>query len=103
MANDSGVPTPETADEAEDDGGIEIYGPPLFGPGAKVRANTDIRNDGTMPGVAVGEVIVCKGDIGYVRDIGTFLQRFYIYAVEFVDRGSIVGMRGRELVREAEQ
>ena len=56
-----------------------------------------------MPGVAVGDVIVTKGDIGYVRDIGTFLQRFYIYAVEFVDRGSIVGMRGRELVREAEQ
>ena len=53
MANDSGVPTPGTADQAEDDGGIEVYGPPLFGPGAKVRANTDIRNDGTMPGVAV--------------------------------------------------
>ena len=41
---------------------------------------------------------MCKGDVGYVRDIGTFLQQFYIYAVEWVDRGTIVGMRGKELV-----
>ncbi len=38
-----------------------------------------------------------KGDVGYVRDIGIFLQQFYIYAVEFVDRAAVVGMRGREL------
>ncbi len=42
--------------------------------------------------------IVRKGDVGYVRDIGTFLQQFYIYAVEWVDRGTIVGMRGKELI-----
>jgi len=41
---------------------------------------------------------VNKGDVGYVRDIGVFLQQFYVYAVEFVDRGLVVGMRGKELV-----
>jgi nitrogen fixation protein NifZ len=32
-----------------------------------------------------------------VRDIGTFLQQFFIYAVEWIDRGTVVGMRGKEL------
>ncbi|MFM2407076.1 MAG: hypothetical protein RL223_4956, partial [Pseudomonadota bacterium] len=41
--------------------------------------------------------LVHKGDIGYVRSIGTFLQQFYIYAVEFVDSGHQVGMRAKEL------
>ncbi|TKB42795.1 MAG: nitrogen fixation protein NifZ, partial [Mesorhizobium sp.] len=57
-----------------------------------------IKNDGTYPGKEVGENLVRKGDEGYVRDIGTFLQQFYIYAVEWVDRGTIVGMRARELM-----
>ena len=76
---------------------IEVYQPPRFRPGAKVRANRFVKNDGTMVGREVGEVVVKKGDIGYVRDIGMYLQRYYVYAVEFVDRGSIVGMRAREL------
>lgn len=50
-----------------------------------------------MFGKEIGEVVVKKGDVGYVRDIGVFLQQFYIYAVDFVDRASIVGMREREL------
>lgn len=77
---------------------IEVYREPSFMPGSKVRSTKNIKNDGTVPFREIGEVIVRKGDIGYVRDIGMFLQRYYIYAVEFVDRGSIVGMRGRELV-----
>ena len=36
-------------------------------------------------------------DEGYVRDVGTYLQRYYIYAVEFIARGAVVGMRAREL------
>jgi nitrogen fixation protein NifZ len=76
---------------------IELRGPPRFEPGTKVRSTRMVRNDGTFPGREVGDVLVKKGDVGYVRDVGTFLQRFYIYAVEFVDRGAVVGMRGREL------
>jgi len=76
---------------------IEVYQPPRFRPGTKVRSNRQIKNDGTMAGREIGEIVVKKGDIGYVRDIGMYLQRYYIYAVDFVDRGSIVGMRAREL------
>jgi nitrogen fixation protein NifZ len=78
---------------------IEIYKPPLFKAGTKVFANRQVKNDGTMAGREIGEVVVKKGDVGYVRDIGMHLQRYYVYAVEFIDRGSVVGMRGRELER----
>ncbi|MCM5558227.1 nitrogen fixation protein NifZ [Pleomorphomonas sp. JP5] len=76
---------------------IEIDGPPRFHPGDKVIARLNVKNDGTFPGRDIGERLVHKGDVGYVRDIGTFLQQFYIYAVEWVDRGVLVGMRAREL------
>jgi nitrogen fixation protein NifZ len=76
---------------------VETRGNPLFMPGTKVVSTKYVKNDGTYAGRDVGDVLVRKGDVGYVRDIGTFLQRFYIYAVEFVDTGVVVGMRGREL------
>jgi nitrogen fixation protein NifZ len=56
-----------------------------------------VRNDGTFAGRDIGAVLVKKGDLGYVRDVGTFLQRHYVYAVEFYERGAVVGMRAREL------
>ncbi|RRH94502.1 nitrogen fixation protein NifZ [Mesorhizobium tamadayense] len=77
---------------------VEIRKPPRFMPGERVRATQHIKNDGTYPGREIGENLVRKGDEGYVRDIGTFLQQFFIYAVEWIDRGTIVGMRARELV-----
>ncbi|HEX7479592.1 MAG TPA: nitrogen fixation protein NifZ [Polyangiales bacterium] len=76
---------------------IETGGDPRFLPGAKVRSTKYVKNDGTYPGKDIGEILVRKGDYGYVRDIGVFLQRYYVYAVEFVELGTIVGMRGREL------
>jgi nitrogen fixation protein NifZ len=76
---------------------VEIQGQPLFMPGVKVKSIRYVKNDGTYAGREVGEVLVRKGDVGYVRDIGTFLQRYYIYAVEFIETGVLVGMRGREL------
>ncbi|RBP04143.1 nitrogen fixation protein NifZ [Roseiarcus fermentans] len=78
---------------------IEIRDPPVFLPGETVRSLKHIRNDGTYRGREIGDILVRKGEVGYVRDIGTFLQQFYIYAVEWVDSGTIVGMRGKELVR----
>lgn len=77
--------------------GVELHGPPVLEPGQKVRALTDIRNDGTFPGAARGETIVEAGDVGYVRSVGTFLQRYYVYGVDFIDRGRLVGMRVHEL------
>lgn len=77
---------------------IEIRRPPRFMPGERVRATRHIKNDGTYPGREIGENLVRKGDEGYVRDVGTFLQQFFIYAVEWIDRGTVVGMRARELM-----
>lgn len=76
---------------------VEIRRAPAFQPGEHVRATRHVKNDGTYPGAEIGENLVRKGDVGYVRDIGTFLQQFYIYSVEWIDRGTLVGMRAREL------
>jgi nitrogen fixation protein NifZ len=76
---------------------IEVYGPPQFLPGALVRATKYVKNDGTFAGREIGEILVKKGSLGYVRDIGTFLQIHYVYSVEFFELGIVVGMRAREL------
>ncbi len=76
---------------------IELEGPPRFNYGEKVKSRKTVRNDGTFCGRDIGDILVRKGDIGYVTSIGTFLQQFYIYGVEFVAHGYRVGMKGREL------
>jgi nitrogen fixation protein NifZ len=80
-----------------DEGHIEIDGAPTYGYGEKVRSRMNVRNDGTFPGRDIGELLVRKGDVGYVASIGTFLQQFYIYGIEFIDHGYRVGMKRREL------
>ena len=75
----------------------ELYGPPAFEPGDKVHAIREIRNDGTYPGLAMGEFLIHRGDVGYVKSVGTYLNRFYVYAIDFVDRGMLVGMRTHEI------
>ena len=84
-------------DIARDDDVLEIAHPPRFEMGERVISRTVIRNDGTYNGKDIGEVLVNKGDIGYVVSINTFLQQFYIYAVDFIDTGHRVGMRAKEL------
>lgn len=76
---------------------VELDGPATFREGDKVRAVKPVRNDGTYPGMAVGAALIEAGDIGYVREIGTFLQRYYIYSIDFYERARIVGMRAGEL------
>jgi nitrogen fixation protein NifZ len=80
-----------------DNGAVELVNPPIFEYGQKVRAKKYVRNDGTFPGREVGDIIVSKGDVGYVTSIGTFLQQFYIYGIDFYELGYRVGMRGKEL------
>lgn len=80
-----------------DDNEIELASPPRFKYGERVIARSVIRNDGTYNGKDIGEVLVNKGEIGYIININTFLQQFYIYAVDFVDSGHRVGMRAKEL------
>jgi nitrogen fixation protein NifZ len=85
------------ADIARDDDIIEIALPPRFSMGERVLSRSVIRNDGTYNGKDIGDVLVHRGEVGFVRSIGTFLQQFYIYAVEFPESGTRVGMRAKEL------
>jgi nitrogen fixation protein NifZ len=85
------------ADINRDDNEIELASPPRFSYGERVSARSVVRNDGTYNGRDIGEVLVHKGEIGYVININTFLQQFYIYAVDFVESGHRVGMRAKEL------
>lgn len=85
------------ANIARDSDIVELNGPPSFEYGAKVRSRFMVRNDGTFAGKEIGDVLVKKGEIGYVISIGTFLQQFYIYSVEFLGTGYRVGMKRKEL------
>ncbi|MHB8921441.1 MAG: nitrogen fixation protein NifZ [Halothiobacillus sp.] len=76
---------------------VELGDEPQFEYGDKVRSLKHVRNDGTFPNKEVGDILVRKGDIGYVASIGTFLQQFYIYGVDFYEHGYMVGMKAREL------
>lgn len=85
------------ADIAREDDTVEIALPPRFQMGERVISRCVVRNDGTYGGKDIGALLVNRGDVGFVRSIGTFLQQFYIYAVEFPETGHQVGMRAKEL------
>ncbi|MDD2926760.1 nitrogen fixation protein NifZ [Rhodoferax sp.] len=85
------------ADINRDDAEIELAYPPRFNFGERVISRSVVRNDGTYRGYDVGDVLVNKGDLGYVVSINTFLQQYYIYAVDFIESGHRVGMRAKEL------
>ncbi len=76
---------------------VELNAPPRYAYGDKVRAKRTVRNDGTYAGKEIGDILVRKGEEGVVVSIGTFLQQFYIYGVEFLESGHRVGMKRREV------
>jgi len=43
---------------------------PKYDYGAEVRVIRNLRNDGTYPGLATGTLLVRRGSIGFVRDVG---------------------------------
>lgn len=71
---------------------------PRFDYGDAVRVTRNVRNDGTYPGLATGNLLVRRGSVGYVMNVGTFLQDQLIYTVHFLDQGRIVGCREDELL-----
>jgi len=73
-----------------------------FQQGDAVRVIRNIRNDGTFPGEEVGALLVRRGSVGYVRDLGTFLQDQIICSVHFLDGNRLVGCREEELQAEAD-
>lgn len=66
--------------------------------GEAVRVTRNVRNDGTYPGMAVGDLLIRRGSIGHVIEVGTFLQDQVIYTVHFLDQGRMVGCRAEELI-----
>lgn len=71
---------------------------PRWDYGDAVRVTRNVRNDGTFPGAAMGDLLVRRGRVGHVRNVGTFLQDQIIYAVHFLDEERIVGCREEELI-----
>lgn len=70
---------------------------PEFDYGDEVRVLRNVRNDGTYPGLDVGKLLVRRGSVGYVRDVGTFLQDKLVYSVHFLPEDKLVGCREEEL------
>ena len=68
--------------------------------GQKVKLLEDIKNDGTYPYLGIGEVMIQKDSIGYIRRMGDFLQVIRVYEVHFMDEEAaieIIGCREHEL------
>lgn len=63
-----------------------------------VRVIRNVRDDGTYPGAATGDLLVRRGSVGHVVDIGTFLIDQVIYSVHFLDIDRVVGCREEELI-----
>ncbi len=66
--------------------------------GEAVRLTRNVRNDGTFPGVEIGKLLIKRGSVGHVMNVGTFLQDQVIYTVNFLDAGRVVGCREEELI-----
>lgn len=73
---------------------------PSFSYGDIVRVTRNVRNDGTFPGAEIGDMLIRRGSMGHVRNIGTYLQDQIIYSVHFTDEDLLVGCREEELIGE---
>jgi nitrogen fixation protein NifZ len=71
---------------------------PAWEYGDAVRVTRNVRNDGTFPGIDTGELLVKRGSVGHVVNIGTFLVDQLIYSVRFLDTRRVVGCRVEELI-----
>jgi len=71
---------------------------PQFDFGDEVRVTRNVRNDGTYPGLETGQLLIRRGSVGHVRDVGTFLQDQIIYTIHFVEQDRVIGCREEELI-----
>jgi nitrogen fixation protein NifZ len=71
---------------------------PAFKYGDEVRVMRNVRNDGTYPGLEMGAPLVKRGSVGYVQNVGTYLQDYIIYGVHFVENDILVGCKEEELI-----
>ncbi len=73
---------------------------PKFKLGQKVKLIEDVVNDGTYPHAPIGTLMMPKGEIGYIKDMGEFLQVIRVYEVHFVGSNmevEVLGCREHEL------
>lgn len=75
---------------------------PVFDYGDEVRVIRNLRNDGSFPGADKGDLLIRRGQIGHVRNVGTFLQDQIIYTVHFLEEDLQVGCREEELIAACE-
>lgn len=71
---------------------------PRFDFGDEVRVTRNVRNDGTYPGVETGELLIRRGSIGHVQNVGTYLQEYIIYSVHFMEQDLLVGCKEDEVI-----
>jgi nitrogen fixation protein NifZ len=72
--------------------------PPKFQWGQRVRAATDLFNDGSYPDQPIDALLVKSGDLGEVVNIGTIEEtKKPLYIVEFDER-TVVGCLEEELL-----
>jgi nitrogen fixation protein NifZ len=76
----------------------ERYDEGRFEYGEPVRVTRNVRNDGTYPGMEVGDLLIRRGSVGNVIEVGTFLQDQIIFTVHFLNHGRMVGCRLEELI-----
>ena len=74
-----------------------------FHEGDSVRVIRNVRNDGTFPGREIGDLLVTRGNVGYVQSIGTYLQDQVIYSVHFFENDCMIGCREEELIGADEE
>lgn len=68
--------------------------------GQKIELLEDIKNDGTYPHAKIGDLMMPSGSVGYIKDIGEFLQVIRVYEVHFFAscmEVEIIGCREHEL------
>ena len=70
----------------------------IFDFGDQVRVIKNIRNVGTFMGSTRGALLIRRGNLGYIKGVGQFLQDQVIYEVDFIDQGVTVGCRESELI-----
>ena len=66
--------------------------------GDSLRVTRNVRDDGTFPGAFRGDLLVRRGRVGHVVDIGTFLFDQIIYSLHFVEEDRVVACREEELI-----
>ncbi|WP_006788616.1 nitrogen fixation protein NifZ [Thiorhodospira sibirica] len=69
-----------------------------FDYGQAVRLRRNVRNDGSYPGIGRGELLIPRGSIGHIIEMGLFLQTQIIYSVHFLEQGRVIGCREEELL-----